>query len=486
MSHRQNALTQGLWGIINTGVIRMVTFISQIILAILLNPDDFGVYAIALAVSSIALTIRGAGLTQWQIEGGERHHAERSVNAFWLALVWNLSLGAAVVAAAKPLGDLFNQSDVGNLIVIIGLSFPLQTLSGYFSIRMQIQLRIKELTIIELTSMIVRSAVMIGGAASGLGAYAFVLPVPVCYVLEAILGYRAVREAPWRAKPDVRRWPAILRQTISIMVGTAAVAVGLQGDYVVLGALAPVGAVGIYYFAYQLTLQTAGLISTNINRVFTSVLVSTRDAGTNRRFLEATNFIMLGGSPVVLLLAAGMAPLEHLVWHGKWEDAILAVFYLSLGLPLYLLATSVQSLLLSDGKFRRWMILNAVKACVVVVSAVIAGRLTGGNGGVISAVMAVGLASAHIMQIGLGLRRSGISARSLWSVSWVGTLVAPAALILAYTIIQFLRWPDLAELVVGPALLLAAYLASLCILRRDFLRAAYTMARARPSAPRPN
>lgn len=479
MSQRKTALTQGIWGIVNVAAIRMITFIAQIVLAIMLSPREFGVYAVAMAVATIALTLRGAGVTQWQIEGGARQHHERGVDAFWLALVWNLALGTAVAAASHPLGKVFGEDDVGVLIAVIGLSFPLQTPATYFLARLQIQLRIKELTIIELASAVLRNGLMVACAAAGFGAYSFVIPIPVCYLLEAVLGYWVVRESPWRSTPNRDRWPAILRSTSFIMAGTVGTAVGLQGDYVLLGAMAPIAAVGIYYFAYQLTLQTAGLVATNVSRIFTSVLVANEPDVRVRKFLTATQFMMLAGSPAVLLLAAGIVPFETLVWHGKWADATTAVTYLSLGLPLYLLATAVQSFTLSDGRFKRWMLMNATKAVFVVGAAALVGTYGGGNAEAITGGMAIGLALAHIVQTWTGLRRIGIGVREVWGAAWIGVVTAPAALITSQAILGLIDWPTVLELFAGPATLLAFYGMSLGLLRPTLARAITERVRSR-------
>jgi PST family polysaccharide transporter len=478
MSQRKIAVTQGIWGVANVALIRAVTFVAQIVLAIMLSPTDFGIYAVAMAVATLALTLRGAGVTQWQIEGGARQHKERAVDAFWLALVWNVALGLTVAAASQPLGRLFGEHSVGVLIAIIGLSFPLQTPATYFFARLQIQLRIRELTFVELASAVVRNVLMISGAAIGLGPYSFVLPIPLCYLLEAALGWWLVRESPWRHAPHRDRWPTILRSTSWIMLGTAGTAIGLQGDYVLLGAFAPIAAVGIYYFAYQLTLQTAGLVATNINRIFTSVLVANEPAIRARNFLAATEFIMLAGSPVVLLLAAGIVPFEALVWNGKWAEATNAVLYLSLGLPLYLLATATQSLALSEGRFRRWMAMNATKAFVVVGAAALVGWYGGGSDA-ISACMAIGLAAAHLIQVWIAVRGTEISIRSVWSASWTGAVMAPILLVVCQQALTATTWPALVELFAGPGLLLALYAVLAGVARPRLFRAGVLWLRGR-------
>ena len=477
MNRSKGALTQGIWGLANTGVIRIITLLAQIVLALLLSPREFGVYAIALSAATVALTLRGAGVLQWQIEGGERHHQDRFVDAFWLSAIWNLILGLCVAVSAIPLARLFHQPTVAVLIAFIGLTFPLQAPSAYFLTRLQIQLRIKELTFIELASMVVRCGIMIGGAAYGFGAFSFVAPIPVCYALEAALGFWVVREAPWRQKPNFRLWPKILKRTSWIVLGTVGAAIGLQGDYVVLGALASITAVGIYYFAYQLTLQAAGLVSTNINRVFTSLLVSAGAELSERQFLKAVRIIMLAGSPGVLLLAAGFAPFERIVWGEKWEASITPVILLSVGLPLYLLSTAIQSALISSGKFKRWMVFNYLKAAAVVGSAVAAGLASPTNATDISAVLAAGIALSHLAQSWWGLRGSPISLRSVWRESWVGIIVGPLALLVSFEILEHVEYSDLVELVLGPTIMVGLYIAALLAVSRGVLLDLYRLAR---------
>ena len=67
-----------LWSGVQTVLGRIVTFGGQLLLAYLLAPADFGLFAMATAVSAIILQFQDIGLGQVLLQRRERHviHAE--------------------------------------------------------------------------------------------------------------------------------------------------------------------------------------------------------------------------------------------------------------------------------------------------------------------------------------------------------------------------------------------------------------------------
>ena len=463
-------IRQGLWGVTNTAIIRGSILVFQLVLAGLLSASDFGIYAVAIAIAGVAQTFRGGGVSQWQVQGGEREHEHRSANAFYIAAMANILLGIGLIAVAAVVGELYSQPELPTLVIIIGATTPFLTTGAYYQTRLQIQLRIRQLTVIEQSSALMRGSLTILFAVLGLGPLSFVLPNLPCYFLEHLLGYYYVREKPWRLRPTVKEWPAALRSTRWAILATFGLTVGLQGDYITLGAFATSTTIGYYYFAYQLTFQSAGVVSTNINRVLTSALVARSREFDPQLFSRATRTIMSFGSPIVLLLTTVMTPLERLLWHGKWSESVAVVTALSLALPIYLLATIVTSALVSSGFFMQWAMLNLVKAAAVVGFALLAGVVSPDSARNIAVIMAIGLCVVHALQCAAGLRVAAFPLARVLRDAAYPLIAAPVLALTASWIFTHIDAGTISWLVGAPITFLTWYALGWAILNRSSLK----------------
>ena len=84
----------------------------------------------------------------------------------------------------------------------------------------------------------------------------------------------------------------------------------------------------------------------------------------------------------------------------------------SLGLPLHLMTTVTQSSLQSDGRFRLWTAVNAMRALCVAVAAVVAGTLFPTDVAVITGMITLSLAVANASQVLIAFRVQGVSLRT--------------------------------------------------------------------------
>src|SRR5699024_2561729 len=243
---------------------------------------------------------------------------------------------------------------VRTLRIISGLSFPLMTLGSFYKDALAIQIRMREVTWIELSSAVIRNGLMIVFALIGLGPLSFVLPLPISYITEGLLGYVFARDLPWKRRGDVRLWPQLILRNRWILAGTFVSTVTLNADYFLLGKLTPLTVIGVYYFSYQLTYMTAVLITENARRVMFPSLVAVPSAQRVDAALQASRTYLTLCAPFLMVLGVVFSPLQTLIWDGKWSDAVSSVQLLSIGLPIQLLTVVAQSMLQGDGRFKLW------------------------------------------------------------------------------------------------------------------------------------
>lgn len=440
-----------MWMLFNSAASRALTLATQIILALILSQSDFGVWAIALSVSVMLTNFRGGGMLQWLMQGGQEKYAARAGDAFWSSLAFNCLLGLLIVALASPAGKFYGNSDVFVLLLISGCSFPLMTFGSFYKNALSIQIRMREVTWIELASALIRNSLMIVFATAGLGPLSFVLPLPISYLMEGGAGFIIVRDRPWQRHSYFRQWPKLIIRNRWILAGTFVSTVTLNADYFILGKLAPLAVVGVYFFAYQMTYRTAVLITENARRVLFPSLVAVPKKRRTAAALRAARTYLTLGAPLLMLVAVVFGPLQTLIWNGKWEDSVSSVQLLSIGLPLQLLTVVAQSMLQGEGRFKLWASVNTLRALIITIGALTAGIIFPENNTEIAAFMASAFAVGNALHVCIAFLRQGTTMIELIRTVWRGILVAPTSLVVVLFGVRFTSFSPIVELVVSLA-----------------------------------
>src|SRR5947209_8355060 len=123
------AATHGVaWLMVNGLSTRACTFISQILLALLLAPADFGSVGLAYTVTSVANALVDVGVGDVLLQR-QRTIRLWSAPAFWINLALS-SLGMLLVLVAAPFAAAaYHSNDLVGLVSILATGMPLAALS---------------------------------------------------------------------------------------------------------------------------------------------------------------------------------------------------------------------------------------------------------------------------------------------------------------------------------------------------------------------
>ena len=366
------------WSVLSGGVNRTISFLAQIGLGWLLAKEDFGLYAIAVSVSAFAQALKDGGVRLLLIQRGLESFDNIVSSAFWLALASNLVAGVILGATAPIIADVYQQPQLVVILLFFAISLPLSTVASVLSAQLTLELRFRTIAKIEIVSALLRYSLIIGLAAAGMGALSFVIPLIAVAIYEGVANQRATHQQPWHKWPHPPTWLPLLRQAKWILVGTLAAAIIGQMDYLVLGLMAPVATVGIYFFAYQLSFQVINLLRLSIDKVLTPAFNRFRQSIDlrDRALIQLSRGVATVGPCFLLLMAVAISPLESILWRGRWEVAVGSIQIFSFILPIELLGQSAVSPLLSAGKFKFWSGLMAVRGVGLGFATVLAATVT--------------------------------------------------------------------------------------------------------------
>jgi PST family polysaccharide transporter len=301
---------------------KLLLFISTVILARILTKDEYGVAGYAFVVISFLDIVSDLGIGAALIYHREDPRANDT--AFWLGLLVGGVFFGLTWALAPLMALFFNDARATEVIRILGLTFPLASLSHTQEALLRKSMDFKRRFIPDITRSVSKGLFSIIFALSGFGAWSLVLGQVVGTAV-SVAAYWVF--SPWR--PSFAFAPSLVRPLLSYGGGIIAVnALGiilLKVDYLFVGRYMGAEALGTYLLAFRIPeliiLQFCGIVAA---KVFFPLYASLRDdpSAMGRTYLETTRYMALVTTPLGLGMALVAGPLVLTLFGEKWADAI--------------------------------------------------------------------------------------------------------------------------------------------------------------------
>jgi O-antigen/teichoic acid export membrane protein len=188
------------------------------------------------------------------------------------------------------------------------------------------------------------------------------------------------RIKPWMRKPEFGKWGMILRDSRWIMLNNGASAMTNVGDYAVIAFILSADQRGVYLFAYQLVVQSALLLAANVTQVMFPTLSALKDDPVRFRaaMLRTLRALMLVTAPATVGTGVVMAPVEDLIFGGKWDDAVWVVIVCAVLFPPRAIVPLSLSSLMARAMFRQNSVITIVVGSAMMVGAAIGGVIAVG------------------------------------------------------------------------------------------------------------
>jgi O-antigen/teichoic acid export membrane protein len=171
-----------------------VQLLSLVVLSRLLQPTDFGLVALAAAVSTFALLFRDLGTAPAIIQKPSLDEPTKAA-AFWLNAAFGLALGVAIVVIAPLVARLMDAPRVTGVLMVLAVTFPIAGLSIVHQALLERASRFAVIARIEITSLVLGFAVAVTTALAGAGPYSLVFQTVTVAVFTTI---QLFLFAPWK------------------------------------------------------------------------------------------------------------------------------------------------------------------------------------------------------------------------------------------------------------------------------------------------
>ncbi|MGW6131952.1 lipopolysaccharide biosynthesis protein [Cellulomonas sp. NPDC055163] len=387
-----------------------IQVLSVVLLARLLDPHDYGLLAMVLAVIGVGEILRDFGLSSAAIQAPELSRGQRT-NLFWINTALGAVLALAVLAGAPLLAALYDEPDVTPVARALAVTFLLNGMATQYRADLVRRMRFSALATSDLTAPAVALAVGVALALAGQGYWALVAQqVTQALVLLVMLGVwaRWLPRRPDRSAPvgDLLRFGRNLAATQVLGY------VANNADSFVIGRRFGAGDLGYYNRGYQLLTTTLSQLRAPTTTVALPVLSRLSDdterfAHYVRRGQQTLGYTLVVG---VALVAGAAEPVVRVALGEQWLATVPVLRFLAVAGAMQTLAYVGFWVYLARGLTADLFRYSTVTA-VVKIACVVVGSTWGITG------VAAGIAVAASLEWPLSIwwlsRRTPLPARAL-------------------------------------------------------------------------
>lgn len=327
------------WSFLDSMLSRLGQLVVGIVLARLLSPRDFGVFAVALVAYTVIMSVNelGVSLTVVRAPAGEVDRFAPTVTT--LALASSGMFTVLCMATAPLLARALGSAQATGSLRVLALAIPVAGLTAVPAGLLVREFRQGARFAADAAAFTVSTSLGIWLAVTGHGPLALAWSRVAGNAASAVAFYLLVPRVP---RPGFDR--AVAREALAFglpLAGSSLLIYGvLNVDYVVVGTVLGPAALGLYTLAFNLSSWPVNAFSTVARSVSMPAFARLLDAGTGGEpsgerggaaaaFERGATLLMIVSLPVSVLLAALAGPLITVVYGPKWAAAATPLVWLA-------------------------------------------------------------------------------------------------------------------------------------------------------------
>jgi O-antigen/teichoic acid export membrane protein len=457
---KQRTIRGGAARICSQGANFLVRMGSLMILARLLDPKEFGLVGMVTAVIGVLNIFRDFGLSAAAVQRGSVTK-EQSSTLFWINLLVGVILGLSALAMAPFVVAFYHDRRLLGVTAVLATAFLFNAAGIQHTALLERQMRFTTLSVIDIASMAVSTAVGIGMAARGFGYWALVAAATVSPLVYTACVWLTTGWVPGRPRKQVGVG-SMMRFGGTLTLNGLVMYVASNFEKVLLGRFWGVDALGIYGRAYQLiNIPTDNLNSAAGGVAFAAL--SRLQGEPNRLksyFLKGYSLVLSLTVPITFTCALFADDMILVLLGPKWKSAAVVFRLLAPTTLAFAILNPLGWLLNALGLVRRGLKISLVLGPVMITGYVIGLRY--GPRGVAFAYSAVMMLSV-IPLIAWAAHGTMISVRDILRVVSRPLLsgIVAAGLAFGLQLLYAPLLPPLSRLVFGITAVFVVYLGML-------------------------
>jgi lipopolysaccharide exporter len=468
-----------LWSGGSNLVMRVLGIAVTAVVVRFVTPDEFGVFAAALAVHAVASSVCELGATSC-IGRRDLNPDRVGPTVASTALISAASAAALMFFCAGPLASVLGSPEADEPIRVLSLTLLLVGIFAVPSALLAREFRQRELFISTVVGFVPANAVLLVMASNGSGAMAFAWSRVVGHLAAGCVVALAARRY-YRPGFDRASARLLVRFGLPLAAANLVNYVLLNADYAFISRLLGPAQLGVYMLAFNVASWSTAVLGSMINGVAMPAFsdVSRDRSGLTIALQRTVVMVSLVAFPIAGLTSALSQPLVAVLFGDTWSAAAPVLSVLALYGGLFTMSLVLSNALVALGRSMLLLGVQLLWITCLVPLVVVGVAWWGTSGAAVAHVVTIGLAVLPLYALSLS-RSAGVSPVHLLRGAGVPAGAAAVAGFAAWMTSTSLPWSDLPQLVVSGLAGAAVYSAVvLPLVARTFPG---TVARARRAA----
>lgn len=309
------------WSLFSTIFARIFQIAASLILAKLLVPADFGVFALASMIVNALAIFPGTGFAQVLIY--QQGDIRRSANtAFILSAGTGALFSAILFVSAPTIGKAFNEPSLTWPLRVLGSTLIFSGSAAVPFALLDKWMMFQKRMIAEVTGAVVYTLVSIVLAMIGYGVWSLVTGWTAMILTDVSISWIV---SPWRPRIqfDTEESRAIIAYGKHLVIGVLAAFIFVQIDKAAVGKWLGMTELGYYSIAFTICNLTATNLTQVINRVMFPAYSKMQDiSGTREMYLRMLRHLSVAAFPSMAGIIVISGPLIEVLYGHKWSQSI--------------------------------------------------------------------------------------------------------------------------------------------------------------------
>ena len=346
---------------------QILNLAAYVVLARLLVPEEFGVYAAATALLGFAMLITEAGMASAVVQ--RRDRLEEAANTAVVATVAaGVLFGLLSLATAPLLGLFFDDSQVAVVAAAMSGFILLRSASTVPDALLQRRFSFLRRLVIEPLQVIVFAVTAIVAADQGMGVWSLVIGQYAGVVVELTLAWVLARWRPNLRLASFSMWRELVAYGRHIFVATSILNVAWQADSLIVGRAFGVSLLGNFRYGFRLASTPFGALLAGAAYVLFPAFA--RIAHERERFhaafLRSLRWTMMIAMPLSAILVPLGVPLAVILFGDIWREAGYAAAAMAGYTAGYMISSVISEALKAEGRPDRLTWMHSVTAGLTV------------------------------------------------------------------------------------------------------------------------
>lgn len=365
---KKRSLKSGAITLTSQGLQFVIQLTSTMILARILSPADYGINAMAMAVTGFAGIFLSLGLSTATVQRSDITHEQVST-LFWINAAIGLLITMVVAAMSPVVAWFYKAPEMKNVMLALSTMFFISGLAVQHAALLTRQMRFLSQSVINITALIGGIVIAIVTAKSGWGYWAL--------IFNSLANITIVTVGNW----VVCRWiPGLPVRSVGVgsMIRFGADLAGFNFvnyfsrnlDNVLIGRYIGSTALGLYSKAYQLLMMPITNLRDPLTKVALPVLSRLQHEPDQYKeyYLKCVSLLAFVSMPLVVFMFVCSDQLIELLLGTRWLGASDIFKVLAVAALFQPVSGTTGMVFISMGRSRPYLVIGTVNAVLISVS----------------------------------------------------------------------------------------------------------------------